>query len=247
MLVILLAALAVVTGADIVAYDCQDRDTELNRVSLLRVKPCIDPHNATATTTRRIQLVQERRFTEVHLYTCLVAVQQLIQHCGMHSHSRSVAGGFGRYIHYVRAEACLNAHRFRRLDLAGIGVGTVSSLTLNGTTEVSATLEGHLDTTGKCQGVKFTVNEIQYKDVVVSAAVTIKLNDYIAVANVEENKINLRTGTVCPYGASYCFDDRALEVTWASQGANRCATTGIDVLFEGTATIRVNYYFWRLQ
>lgn len=149
-------------------------------MSLLREEPCIDLRNVTATTTRRIQRVQERRFAKVHVYTCLVAVK---------------------------------------------------------TTKISSTLEGYLDTSGKCQGVKYTVNKIQYEKVADSAAVTIKIHDYDAVANVEENKINMRTGTVCPNSANYCFDDLAGVVSWKLRNSNRCSTTGINVLFECTATI----------
>ena len=220
--------------ADIIAYDCSDPDTEVSRISLLQVQPCADLRNATEKLTRRIQLVQERLYTEVHVYSCLVTIQRQIQHCGMHSHTSTVAGGFAKYVHLLKVEACLNAHKFRRLDLSGIGAGILANLVLNGTTEASPTLAGQLTPTGQCQGVQYTDGGITYEDVVVIAAISIKLMDYTATANVDEDAVTLRTGTICRYKEKYCFDDQAGEVTWEANPIDRCSATGIDVLFYGS-------------
>ena len=63
------------------------------------------------------------------------------------------------------------------------------------------------------------------------------MQDYIAIADVEANRLNLRTGTVCIYSAGYCFDDLAGDVIWESRLNEQCSATGIDVLYEGPATV----------
>ncbi|CAG9821058.1 unnamed protein product [Phaedon cochleariae] len=214
-----------------------DESVELTKLSLLRVKPCLDPRNATETTRRKIQLIQKRQYVGVQVYTCLVVVQQFIQYCGMHSHTSSVAGGLGKYVHYVSAETCLKAHQFRHLDLRGIGGGIISKISLNGTTEVSTTLQGHLDISGNCEGIKFTVGDISYENVVVSAAITIKMSDYFTTADVERNVVNLRSGTICPYNDGSCFDDFSEEAIWNAKIADQCTNSGVDVLYEGNATL----------
>ncbi|CAG9769479.1 unnamed protein product [Ceutorhynchus assimilis] len=158
-----------------------------------------------------------------HILTCQVTIQQLIDHCGMHSHRSTVAGGFGKYIPHIEAEQCLKAHRFRQLDLKGMGAGVISKLILNGTTEVSATLQGFADANGRCEGVRFAVGSIQYANVVVTAAISIKLQDYVAVADVERNLVTLRSGGVCPYNDVYCFDDVEGEVTSKRHLSSLCS------------------------
>lgn len=224
---------------EIVAYDCADRSTELTKISLLRIKPCMDPRNYSESSVKTIQLVQKRQYVSLKVYSCLVTVRQMIQHCGMHSHVSSVAGGFGRYVHYIGQDECLKAHRFRHLNLNGIGAGVASQLTLNGTTEISANLQGYIGTDGSCQGVAFSVGDVHYKNVIVQAAITISLYDYSATANTESNTIVLRSGISCNYNAGYCFDDVAGEVTWQFHLASLCNQQGVDVLYEGNATLLV--------
>ncbi|CAG9825659.1 unnamed protein product [Phaedon cochleariae] len=216
-----------------------DESVELTKLSLLRVKTCLDPRNATETTRRKIQLIQKRQYVGVQVYTCLVVVQQFIQYCGMHFHTSSVAGGLGKYVHYVSAETCLKAYQFRHLDFRGIGGGIISKISLNGTTEVSTTLQGHLDISGKCEGIKFTVGDTSYENVVVSAAITIKMSDYFTTADVERNVVNLRSGTICPYNDGSCFDDFSGEAIWKEKIADHCTNSGVDVLYEGNATLLI--------
>ncbi|CAG9761455.1 unnamed protein product [Ceutorhynchus assimilis] len=69
----------------------------------------------------------------------------------MHSHRSTVALGFGKYIQHIEPEQCLKVHRFRQLDLKGMGTGVISKLILNETTEVLATLQGFADANGRCE------------------------------------------------------------------------------------------------
>ncbi|CAH1996869.1 unnamed protein product [Acanthoscelides obtectus] len=236
-LLVILAASMQLLEADIIAYDCKDDSVELTKVSLLNVKPCLDPRKAEETKPWDIQLVQKRQYVGVHVYTCLITVQQTIQHCGMHSHSSTVAGGLGKYVLDLSDSECRKAQRFQHLDLRAIGAGMVSQLTKNGTTEISTTLQGQLDTEGRCEGVTFTVGEVVYKNVVVSGAITIKLSDYDTVANVELNTIHLRSGTICPFNDGACFDDLSGIALWESHYEDQCTNKGVDVLYEGNATL----------
>lgn len=157
----------------------------------------------------------------------------------MHSHRSTVAGGLGKYIQHLSSEECMKAHHFLQLNLEGIGAGVVSKLVRNGTIELSATLRGHNDANGKCEGVRFSVGSIQYVDVVVNAAISITLHDYEALADVERNTVRLRTGTTCSYNDGSCFDDLEGETTWQQHLASMCSSNGVDVLYEGNATLLI--------
>lgn len=235
--IILLFSLGAITETEIIAYDCADESTQMTRISLLNVKPCLDPRNATNSTMKRIQLIQKRQYETVHVFSCLVSVQQVIFHCGMHSHISAVAGGYSKYIHYIGQSECLKAHRENSLDLRGLGLGIATRLFMNGSTEISATLHGHITTDGTCNGVKFSAGENIYKDVIVQATVTITLRDYTATANVERNSLKLKSGTVCIFGDGYCFDDGNGETSWTTYTPDICNHKSVDVLYEGNATI----------
>ncbi|CAH2010284.1 unnamed protein product [Acanthoscelides obtectus] len=97
------------------------RRVELTKVSLLKVNPCLDTRKAEETRPWDIQLVQKRQYVGVDVYTCLIAVQQTIQHCGMHSHSNKVAGGLGKYVLDLSDSECRRAQKFQHLDLRAIG------------------------------------------------------------------------------------------------------------------------------
>lgn len=60
--------------------------------------------DSTEIVKRRIQLVQERRYTEVHVYSCLITMQQSIFRCGIHSHSSIVSGEMFHYVYYMMKE-----------------------------------------------------------------------------------------------------------------------------------------------
>ena len=61
---------------------------------------------------------------------------------GTHSYRSTMKGGFGKYIQHIDQQQCMKAHRFRQLNCNGIGTGVIRKTSLNGTTEVSVTLQG---------------------------------------------------------------------------------------------------------
>lgn len=222
--------------SDLIGYDCMDPSAEVTQVSLLDIKPCIDP---TKTSTKRkviLQLLQERMYTSIDVYSCSVTVHQVVQHCGMHSHTSAVEGGFLQFIHYVGKDECYKANIEGEINL-GEGFKNIKELTINGITQVSQTLHGSLKTAGDCKGTDFEFENKTYKDVIVTASITVKLNTYRTVINTDEKIVHLRSGITCDSNSRYCFDDSGAEVTWMPKAFQKCETDAIDVLYEGEASI----------
>lgn len=225
---------------DIIAYDCVDPNVELSKVSLLGVEPCLDPRNSSKEESKQIKLIQQRKYIQVHVYSCLVQVEQLVQHCGMFSHVSAVDEGYMSYIHKIGSDECKRIHldRNKMLGFHKLKNGLSVKVQSNTSTHTSATLVGTLNHKGECNGAKYSYNGVDYKDVIVTAQIIIKLRDYVAVAAIEENSLKLRNGATCPYSDHYCFDDEAGEVTWdIIDTSDRCSKNNYDILYEGPATL----------
>lgn len=63
-----------VLRAELIAFDCADQNVEVSKISLLDVQPCRDPKQDSTEMTTTIQLVQERRYAEIHVFNCLITV-----------------------------------------------------------------------------------------------------------------------------------------------------------------------------
>lgn len=82
---------------DIVGYDCSHQDLNFTTINLNTVGKCLDLVSETFTQTEEIQLVEIVEETMVTVYHCHVLITRTIFHCGMHSHSSIVSGGFMSY------------------------------------------------------------------------------------------------------------------------------------------------------
>lgn len=78
---------AIDTQQGLIAYDCVDDTVNITSFSLIDVEPCKYEKNDVVTEPTYVQVVQTRRFFDVHVYQCKVVYKRHIEHCGMHSYS----------------------------------------------------------------------------------------------------------------------------------------------------------------
>ncbi|KAG5871273.1 hypothetical protein JTB14_024343 [Gonioctena quinquepunctata] len=194
-----------------IAYDCDDKDSEISAVSIRDVAECPEINTAYYSESGTVKVIQRDEISLQHVWTCLIEVTRLISHCGMHSHSSVVAGGIMNYIYRVGAEECRSIHRYRTLKIYQQNIG---GITMNGTTTASLTLEGVVDPDGTCEGSTYHENGQVWKDVVIIATIKIQVTDYLAKMKLDENEISLIGGVVCPFLKGYCFDTNLGETTW---------------------------------
>ncbi|KAG5868778.1 hypothetical protein JTB14_024596 [Gonioctena quinquepunctata] len=98
-----------------IAYDCDDKDSEISAVSIRDVAECPEINTAYYSESGIVKVIQRDEISLQHVWTCLIEVTRLISHCDMHSHSSVVAGGIMNYIYRVGAEECRSIHRYRTL------------------------------------------------------------------------------------------------------------------------------------
>ncbi|KAG5892289.1 hypothetical protein JTB14_020320 [Gonioctena quinquepunctata] len=214
-----------------IAYDCDDKDSEISAVSIRDVAECPEINTAYYSESGTVKVIQRDEISLQHVWTCLIEVTRLISHCGMHSHSSVVAGGIMNYIYRVGAEECRSIHRYRTLKIYQQNIG---GITMNGTTTASLTLEGVVDPDGTCEGSTYHENGQVWKDVVIIATIKIQVTDYLAKMKLDENEISLIGGVVCPFLKGYCFDTNLGETTWEVSPLRTCEEK-LSLLYHGQA------------
>ncbi|KAG5900346.1 hypothetical protein JTB14_033797 [Gonioctena quinquepunctata] len=96
-----------------IAYDCDDKDSEKSAVSIRDVVECSEMNTAYCEhcESGTVEVIQRDEISLQHVWTCLIEVTRLIFHCGMHGHSSVEAGSIMNYIYRLGAEECRSIHR----------------------------------------------------------------------------------------------------------------------------------------
>src|SRR3978361_256119 len=106
-LVLLLLCLSQVKVANgVIAYDCEDKNSDISTVSIRDVEPCPEPESAYDTVFTEVTVIQRNEIELTPVRTCLVEITRVIFHCGMFSHSSIVEGGVSTYVQTLGSEEC---------------------------------------------------------------------------------------------------------------------------------------------
>ena len=103
--------------------------------------------------------------------------------------------GENEYIQDITKEACELLHRYGTYNLPNAKV--VTGVKPNSTVTHSIILAGSLTTEGRCSSAGYSDPYGTWESVVVQGTIKFTLNDYEAQANLDNNHVKLRSGTVC--------------------------------------------------
>lgn len=230
---IILITLSIITRVhSLIAYDCENTNNNITVISIQDIAKCPDPeldYNETSTTA---WVIQRNAFKYQKVMTCLIEVNRLIRHCGMHSHSSGVENGFSTYIHSLGESECQNVHRHRTLKFHNQEIGNIM---MNGTTTASLTIVGSLSHNGNCEGGSYTENGHTWRSVTIVVTLKIRMRDYMATVNLDENKLSLENQMTCPYMEGYCVDSTFGETVWETEENQECSR--LSTLYKGNVTI----------
>nr|XP_023026000.1 uncharacterized protein LOC111514008 [Leptinotarsa decemlineata] len=220
----------------LIAYDCDDKATEISAISIRDVAECPETQTAYQSESGKVSVLQRDEISFQHVWSCLIEVTRVIMHCGMHSHSSIVSGGILNYVNRIGADECRNAHRYRSLIIHHQKIGDLAA---NGTTTASLTLEGLVNADGSCEGTTYHENGQSWKSIIILATVKIRLMDYEAKIKLDENEIVLTGNVVCPYLKGYCFDPSVGEAMWETNPLRTCEDK-LSLLYSGQADKIIN-------
>nr|UYL95479.1 MAG: glycoprotein [Nanning Chuvi tick virus 2] len=222
----------------IVAYDCSHPDTNMTAVSLSTITPCSGPRTSLTYDTVELQLLQERTSDFVFVHACLVERSYEIFHCGMHSHSTAMAGGFvAGELMAIGHDACQQAHA---LGILQVGRGyTISGLKPN-TSGVHPVVElGSINPgSHRCQGVNFELRGVSYFDAVMRSSYKVTLVQTRLPLDLKAGKVRTPAGFAYTYTDGAAFDADFGNIYWdADSHVSRCSPTAYLVLYEGPGLI----------
>ena len=218
----------------IIGYDCGSNHLNITTLSLLEVGECDIPEPHVQVDKVYVQLLQLSSFTLTKIIQCKIEVDRVIEYCGMHSHTSTVTNGFREYIQEISREQCNSMHN------TGIFMVSpniqISGLKVNRTSSHSVILAGSTQTNGQCAGSQYSDLFGTWENVIVHGKYRITLQEYYATINLNTDKIQLKSGIICPLSETQCTDELGGGQTfWNALPNDNCNFQKYSVLYEGPA------------
>lgn len=221
-------------AAAIIGYDCGSRALNITTLSLLDVEPCEMNEHSLNVTDQYIQLLQIDKFVENPVIQCKLEIHRTVYHCGMFSHIALVGQGETEYIYDISRHACYIAHLTGTLKFDQTKV--ITGIKMNQTQTYPMTFAGSLDESGKCQGTSYADPYGSWDSVVVQGTLKITLQQHHARVELNNNKIHLRSGTVCTLTDGVCIDMNGGHTFWKQISDDICKFNRYSILYEGHAS-----------
>lgn len=231
-----LLLLCVGGSAALLAYNCGRQDAEISAVNLEEVQECPQPASYSKPEEKDIQVIQTRLYQTVAVTTCLIEVDKSIHYCGMESHVSEVWNGRKRTVKFLNRAMCEQVHSDGIFKMYG---STIAGLQANSSKTAWVQITGTVDTDGTCTTGTHIEGGQTYKNVIVTAMVTVTLRDFWAKVSVKENLIYLPSGRTCRFDSQYCADLADGDALWHTLPEAMCKENEYDILFEGRTNFTV--------
>lgn len=188
-----------------------------------------------------MQLLQLNDYSETPVLQCKVEIRRTVYHCGMWSHVSVVANGEGEYLQEVSSGTCADMHK------TGVYIygpsKVIRGLKVNSTATHSVTLADTIQHNGKCDGVGYSDPDGSWEDVIVQGTIKITLWQHVARVALDNNRVHLRSETVCPLSEGSCLDVEGGQTFWAPVPLDQCGFNRYGLLYEGYASRMTDHTF----
>lgn len=217
----------------LIGYDCAGEGLNITTLSLIDVGTCNIDEIEPVQEDVFVQLMQTSDYDSITVTQCKVEVDRTIYYCGMHSHVSVVQNGRKQYEVEIGQASCARLHETGTITLGG---AVIDRILQNQTNYRSVTLAGKASVDGKCSGTAYSDNFGEWDNVLVQAAVRIKLRMFDASIKRSTGILILPSGTHCRTSAYNCIDSEGGETFWPIIVQDSCHFERYDVLYEGFAT-----------
>lgn len=216
-----------------VTYDCGSPKMNVTTVSLLEVDDCRLNVPYVGFRDVKVQLMQVLKYKEATVRQCKVEISRDIFHCGLFSHLSPVPGGHAQYLEDISDADCRTMFDTKSYKL-GFGQ-IVRGLVINNTVTHPVVLAGTIKDSS-CTGAALADPYGSWKDVVAQGTIRITMHQYQAYADLDRNKIILRSGQRCDFNKFNCIDTDGGRTFWVPVTQDRdCAQPQLGLLYEGPA------------
>ena len=190
----------------------------------------------TETVPTYAALLQVNDFASVHVRTCRREVIRYVSACYsglLVRHAELVDNGLARYLVELERSECKRGHEERRMFLLGrLNVQNIPSNSSQDHTVMLAGSAGH-DAT-ECTATTYHDAYGSWTDVVVTATVNIRVEDYETPVQLNSGKVILPSGLRCDLSNEFCIDRDGSTVYWDAIKRGECGKNEYTVLYEGT-------------
>jgi len=148
-----------------------------------------------------------------------------LYYCGMHSYISIVNNAQAEYIIDATFYQYKNMHQTGTLVINVNNI--IHGLKINYTSRLIMFAES-VTTDGQCFGAQYSDPYDTWQNVV-QRIITISLNSYQTIINLETNQIHLKSGTICQYSDTNCEDIEEKYIYWNTIPVDNCKFNHYDV------------------
>lgn len=237
MLVFMLLAIGVSPSLTLIAYDCTDPGTNITQIGIDKVESCSTEFERTEIVTQYVQILKEQELSTINYVECQILKSTLITHCGMHSHASMLSKSISIMEPVdIRSSECTEMYHTKMYVTAYHH--KILNLKINGSTYVSLTELGVVDSSGKCHGTSFTLDGTTYVDAIMNTHYSININQKNAIFHHSSTTMKFYDGTVCLYRSGHCQLSNSALASWiVTPQRSTCGSTIYNLLYEGSANI----------
>lgn len=217
----------------LIAYDCTAPNVNVSEINSVHITGCEDDEDTAVEKNVRLQLLQINEELKTEVTTCIVSVSRIVNYCGMHSHTSSVAGGYAEYILELREQACNMLYDTGSVMLSP--TVSINGLERESPNVRAVVLAGSVNVDGACQGAPYSDQYGSWTNVIVQATVKVKATRYMALVNTKTDTVHLRNNVKCTWSKGTCMDGTEGETYWKSVTVDGCSQGHYSVLYEGPA------------
>lgn len=234
---ILISTISTVTS--LIAYDCSHTNISYTTLSLVDIAECSDDKDSPVIHEEKIQLLELSMSTDIMIRSCLVEVERVVYHCGMHSHNSIVKGGLATYRYHLGKDDCIGVHETGRLNLFR---NTPYELGLHGITtdqqrKQTHTLAGRVSENGACDGGFYSDPFGSFHNVVAQGQVSVSISHMDGSVSFEDDALHVPGGVKCRYSKGTCEDSHLGEMFWDTIPSDVCSAEKVNVLFTGWSNV----------
>ena len=187
----------------IIGYDCGTKTLNVTTVSLLEVGECDIPMRELKTGEKKIQLLQIIEFHEVPVIQCKLEISRTVYKCAWFGHLLPTENAVKEYIYDIGRDACQKLHDTGVYNYADRHL--ISGIKINDTQSYSIDFAGNAKD-NECNGGSFGDFYGTWNDVLVQGSIKITLTQFRAQANLNSDKVHLKSGTSCRLSDTHCVD-----------------------------------------
>lgn len=228
------STLAMQDEVGLYGYECGSTITNVTTISLVDIGNCDIERPQTKNETKEMLLIQLDSYEMAHVIKCTIKITRTITRCGWWSYAQRVLDGELTYFKEITNDECR-----KMFDSQYVMLGTTPlyNLQRNKTEVRSIVLAGSAGREGGCEKGDYSDQTGSWKGVYVAGMAEITVQDYYAEVKLGDNKIMLKSGTVCALKDQQCSDYDGGYAFWEAVPEDVCGLNKYSTLYEGKVQV----------